>query len=288
MPRKFRKHAAIAASFAQSGIEDPNFLKPMSLELFGQVEERLGYEFKDRDLLARSFTHRSARELTSCGDYERLEFLGDSVLELTVAHLLSQKHESASEGELSKMRAALVSEGSLAEIARCLELGRFVRLSWVEQENGGSDRASILSDVVEAVIGAVYLEAGFEVVLGVVGRVFGDKINSVSTVDPKTDLQEIFHARKQGNPVYNLEATEGPEHSPIFVSSVAINGEVLGRGRGKTKKVSQQAAALEALNRLLEQQRDEAPAVEVASKESANVDLNEGISISEDVNDKQQ
>ena len=287
MPRKFRKHAAIAASLAQSGIEDPNFLEPVSLELFGQVEARLGYEFKDRNLLTQAFTHRSARELSTCGDYERLEFLGDSVLELTVAHLLSEKHQSASEGELSKMRAALVSEGSLAEIARSLELGRFVRLSWVEQENGGSDRASILADVVEAVIGAVYMEAGFQVVFDVVRRVFGDKMLSVSTVDPKTDLQEIFHARKQGNPVYNLEATEGPEHSPIFVSSVAINGEILGRGRGKTKKVSQQAAALEALNRLLEEQREVTPG-DVAPKEIANVDLKEEISISEDLNDKQQ
>jgi ribonuclease-3 len=285
MSRKFRKHAAIAASLLQSGITDPAFLEPLGAEHYPEFEARLGYTFKEPKLLARALTHRSAPEAAAEGDYERLEFLGDAVLELAVAHLLTEKHCNASEGVLSKMRASLVSEGSLATIARRLELGRFVRLSWVELSNGASDRASVLADVVEAVLGAVYLESGFEVVREIIARLFGDGVISVTMSDPKTDLQELFHARKQGNPTYILEATEGPEHAPVFVSAVEVNGEILGRGRGKTKKVSQQAAALEALNRLMaEAQSKQAQ----NSSDEISTDLDSGESQVGDTNDNQQ
>lgn len=213
------------------------------------LEEQLGYSFKDRSWLTRAFTHRSAHAGTSACDYERLEFVGDAVFDLAVAHLLSIKHESASEGELSKMRAALVKASSLATIAQRLTLSRFIRLSRSELANGANHRPSILADVLEAVIGAVYLEAGFEIARECVARLLGDDIMTVVPRDPKTELQELLHAAGAEAPVYRIESIEGPEHSPVFISVVEINGRIVGRGRGSTKKASQQAAAEEALLR---------------------------------------
>jgi ribonuclease-3 len=216
---------------------------------YQDLEEYLGYSFKDRNWITRAFTHRSAHAGTSECDYERLEFLGDAVFDLAVAHLLSIKHRSASEGALSKMRAALVKASSLAAIAQRLSLSRYIRLSRSELANGANHRPSILADVLEALIGAVYLEAGFEVALECVSRLMGDEILTVVPRDPKTELQELLHAAGGTAPVYRIETTEGPEHSPVFVSVVEINGRIVGRGRGSTKKASQQVAAEEALLR---------------------------------------
>lgn len=218
-------------------------------EEYQEVEEQLGYSFKDRSWLARAFTHRSAHAGTSACDYERLEFVGDAVFDLAVAHLLWIKHEEASEGELSKMRAALVKASSLAAIAQRLCLSRFIRLSRSELANGANHRPSILADVLEAVIGAVYLDGGFERARECVARLLGDDIMTVIPRDPKTELQELLHAAGGQAPVYRIEGTEGPEHSPVFISVVEINGRIVGRGRGSTKKASQQAAAEEALLR---------------------------------------
>lgn len=211
------------------------------------VEQQLGYSFADATLLERALTHRSAQASQANGNYERLEYIGDAVFDLAVAHLLSIKHEHASEGELSKMRAALVNATSLAGIARRISLGKFVKLSRSEMANGASDRSSILADVLEAIVGAIYLEAGFEVARECISRLLGDDILTVTPRDPKTELQELLHASGGGPPVYRIECTEGPEHSPVFVSTVEVNGRIVGRGRGSTKKASQQIAAEEAL-----------------------------------------
>jgi len=217
---------------------------------YREVEEQLGYIFKDPAWLDRAFTHRSVHGGQSQGDYERLEYVGDAVFDLAVAHLLLVKHEKATEGELSKMRAALVNASSLATIARRLSLGKFIRLSRGELANGANDRPSILADVLEALLGAVYFEAGFETARECIARLLGDSVLTVTPRDPKTELQELLHAYGGAPPMYRIECTEGPEHSPVFVSSVEINGKVVGTGRGSTKKASQQAAAEEALMRV--------------------------------------
>ena len=214
------------------------------------IEERLGFSFKDRSLLSRALTHRSALGMKERADYERLEFLGDAVLDLSVAHLLSDLHPEAREGELSKMRAALVNTQALAGIAKVLDLGPFIRLGRGELSSGGFERPSILADVMEAVIGAVYRDSSYEHALQMIERIFGSALEQVTPFDPKTELQEALHAAGSEPPNYLLELVEGPEHAPTFVTVVVIDGEVVGRGRGPTKKAAQQVAAAEALARM--------------------------------------
>jgi ribonuclease-3 len=213
------------------------------------LQAKLDYEFKDIDSLERALTHRSL-QVRGESDYERLEFLGDAVLDLAVAHLLLEAYPKAKEGELSKMRAALVNTNSLAEIGKGIGLGPFIRLSRGELSNGGAERSSILADVVESLIGAIYREAGFDRALQCVKRLFGEGLITVTPRDPKTELQEALHAAGSGAPVYLLECVEGPEHAPTFVSIVKVDGQIVGRGRGATKKASQQEAASQALARV--------------------------------------
>jgi ribonuclease III len=218
-------------------------------EHYPEIEVALGYTFKDHGWLERALTHRSLHPKGNKSDYERLEFLGDAVLDLAVAHLLLEVHGEAREGELSKMRAALVNTSSLAEIARRINLGSFIRLSRGELASGGAERSSILADVLEAVMGAIYREAGYPQALEVALNLFGDQIRTVMPRDPKTELQEVLHARGKDAPQYLLECVEGPEHAPTFISVVLVDQEICGRGRGATKKASQQEAASEALNK---------------------------------------
>lgn len=214
------------------------------------IEEKLGFEFQDRSLLSRALTHRSALGIKERADYERLEFLGDAVLDLSVAHLLSDLHPDAREGELSKMRAALVNTQALAQVAKGLELGPFIRLGRGELSSGGFERPSILADVMEAVIGAVYRDSSYEKALQLIERIFGETLKQVTPFDPKTELQEVLHAAGSEPPTYLLELVEGPEHAPTFVTVVVIDAEIAGRGRGPTKKAAQQLAAAEALERM--------------------------------------
>lgn len=221
--------------------------EPLGAESYGEIEAFVGYTFSDRSWLERALTHRSVHVKGLKNDYERLEFLGDAVFDLAVAHLLLERHPDAHEGELSKMRAALVNTSSLAEISRALKLGRFIRLSRGELASGGAERPSILADVLEAVMGAIYREGGFEVARDCIERLLGDQLSTVTPRDPKTELQEALHATGSEPAVYKLECVEGPEHSPIFISVVEVDGQIVGRGQGPTKKASQQAAAEEAL-----------------------------------------
>jgi ribonuclease-3 len=218
---------------------------------FAHVERVLGFEFSDRTWLERALTHRSLQQMnTGKSDYERLEFLGDAVLDLAVADLLLEQYPQAREGDLSKMRAALVNAAVLADIARALDLGPCIRLSKAELASGGSQRSSILADVIEALIGAIYRLAGFSAAFEVVRRMFAERLTAVNPQDPKTELQEQLHQTGTEAPQYLLECVEGPEHEPLFVSVVKIKGQIAGRGRGRTKKASQQSAAEEALKML--------------------------------------
>lgn len=239
--------ASSAANSAERCVDSDVTDGASALRPYHELEQQLGYVFKDQRLLEQALTHRSAHAGQSRSDYEQLEYVGDAVFDLAVAHLLLEKHTAATEGELSKMRAALVKAASLASMARRLSLGRFIKLSRSELANGANDRPSILADVLEAIAGAIYFDANFEVARGCIGRLLGDDILTVTPRDPKTELQELLHASGGTPPVYRIECTEGPEHSPVFVSTVEINGKIIGRGRGSTKKASQQAAAEEAL-----------------------------------------
>jgi ribonuclease-3 len=219
-------------------------------EALALLEGCLGYRFINQELLEAALTHRSLQQAESVQHYERLEFLGDAVLDLAIAALLIKRHPEASEGELSKMRAALVSTKSLAELARSIELGAHVRLSRGERLSGGDERPSILADVVEAVMGALLEEQGFDRSVSCIERLFSARLDNVLPSDPKTELQELLHATSKNHPSYQLLAIEGPQHEAVFVSSVNVGDEILGIGRGGSKKLSQQAAAAEALRRV--------------------------------------
>jgi ribonuclease-3 len=242
-----RKDQAGPLRFDADG--DKNFENEIFQNL-DTLEKKLGYVFKNKELLQHALTHRSALGVKDRADYERLEFLGDAVLDLSVAHLLSDKHPDAKEGELSKMRAALVNTQALSQIAKELELGPFIRLGRGEISSGGAERPSILADVMEAVIGALYRDSSYDVAFETVDRIFGSSLDTVLPSDPKTELQEALHVAGSESPQYLLEMVEGPEHAPTFVTVVLVDGEIAGRGRSSTKKASQQLAASEALARM--------------------------------------
>lgn len=220
-------------------------------EYYRDLEERLGYHFQDIELLKRALTHRSVLRLKDRTDYERLEFLGDAVLDLGVAHLLSLRHPEAREGDLSKMRAALVNTQALADIAKRLQLGPYIRLGRSELASGGAERPSILADVTEAIFGAMYWDSAFDRTLSIIEQVFGESLEVVTPSDPKTELQEALHVAGSEAPNYMVELVEGPEHAPTFVTVVMVDGEIVGRGRGATKKAAHQEAASEALSKLI-------------------------------------
>lgn len=198
-------------------------------------------------LLDLALTHRSwAHENGGLPTNERLEFLGDSVLGLVVTEYLFRTHPSVSEGQLAKMRAATVSEPALAAVARDLGLGEFIKLGKGEALSGGRDKDSILSDGVEALIGATYLTHGLEPTRAVVERLVSRFLDTARTrgagLDWKTSLQELSAAHALGNPAYEVEGV-GPDHERVFTARALVDGQVLGRGSGTSKKVAEHAAA---------------------------------------------
>ncbi len=224
-----------------------------------EIEGKINYKFKNRTLLNTAFTHSSALKDAGRADYERLEFLGDAVLDLVVAQLLCENHKNEQEGGLSKMRAALVNTLTLSEIAKRLELGKFIKMGRSEVVSGSGFRPSILADIMEATFGAIFMDSDYQAVFNVIKEMFGDSVRNVVPSDPKTELQEVLHANGSNAPQYLLKCVEGPEHSPNFVTIVVADGEVVGFGNGATKKASQQSAAAFALQRIVKN----APAVEL-------------------------
>ena len=218
-----------------------------------RLEKNIGYVFKDRTLLDNSLCHRSYlnENQTSCAsNNERLEFLGDAVLGLCIAQLLMEKSPSKKEGELSKLRSNLVSEPALAVMARSIDLGRFVRLGKGEAFSGGSDKNSILSDTFEAVMAAVYLDAGFARVYDLIHDLFGNALeNILSThkiIDYKSALQEFVQEQGALPPHYTVLNEIGPDHDKSFEISLTLFDKSA-RGFGKTKKAAEQDAAKNAL-----------------------------------------
>lgn len=210
--------------------------------LFAQLGVSLEVEFVELALTHRSFAYESGGIPTN----ERLEFLGDAVLGVVVAHELYQRHPDYSEGQLAKMRSAVVNARALAGVARELSLGTFLKLGKGEETTGGRDKSSILSDTLEAIIGAIYLEHGMAVAHDVVLHLFTDLLDYSASLgaglDWKTSLQELVAQRGLGVPSYVVEQS-GPEHAKEFQAHVVLGERTFAAGRGSNKKEAEQQAA---------------------------------------------
>ena len=224
---------------------------------FRELEEKIGYTFRDFSLLKRAMMHSSytnERHLEKYKCNERLEFLGDAVLELVSSEYLFRESPKVSEGELTKTRASMVCEPSLAQCARDIELGKYLLLGKGEEATGGRNRDSITSDAMEALIGAIYLDGGFTNAKEFIHRfVLTDLENKQLFYDSKTILQEIVQAGGNGRVSYRLTGEEGPDHDKSFCVEVKIGDAVFGSGKGRTKKAAEQQAAYQAILELRRQ-----------------------------------
>jgi ribonuclease-3 len=215
------------------------------------LQQRLDHRFRRPDLLLRALTHRSF----GTEHNERLEFLGDAVLNLAVSRLLFDRFGGSDEGDLTRVRAHLVREDSLHRLALALRLPEVLRLSEGEARGGGAQRPSILADAMEAVIGAVYLDGGAEAAHGLVSRLFGEVIEGTGVdswrKDAKTELQEWLQARKHAVPVYRIVATRGQAHAQTFEVEASVPAlERSARGEGKSRRAAEQEAAQALLDQL--------------------------------------
>lgn len=215
------------------------------------LEKRIGYQFRNPALLKQAITHSSftnEQRIRKQENYERLEFLGDAVLELVSSEFLFREHSDLPEGELTKMRASMVCEPSLAFCAKDLELGQFMLLGKGEENTGGRSRDSLTSDVMESVIGAIYLDGGMEHAKNFIYRfILSDLEDKQLFYDSKSNLQELIQGKLKKEYCYELLGMTGPEHDKMFHVSVQMEGEILGKGEGKTKKAAEQQAAYKAL-----------------------------------------
>ncbi len=232
-------------------------LPPAERELVDTVEQRSGVRFRAPRTALAALTHRSyVNEHPGEGldDNERLEFLGDAVIDLAISHRLMELFPAAREGELSKMRASVVDEPGLAALARAFELGPLLRLGRGEELTGGREKPSLLADAMEAVVAAVYLEGGLAAVLALVDRYLGEAFDraAAGTLDRdfKTQLQELAQSRFRLAPRYRVVAELGPDHAKKFDVEVELRGEVVGRATGRSKKDAEQAAARLAIEAL--------------------------------------
>ena len=223
-----------------------------------ELVEKIGYQYKDKTLLEQALTHSSfanEQKINKSKNYERLEFLGDAVLELVSSEFLFRSNPDMPEGQLTRTRASMVCEPALAYCARELELEKYIRLGKGEEMTGGRYRDSIISDVMEAVIGSLYLDGGFKVAHDFIHRfILSDLEDKILFYDAKTVLQEIVQETKDGTLSYELISEEGPDHNKLFRVEAHINGKALTQGCGRTKKAAEQQAAYEAILYLRKQE----------------------------------
>ncbi len=222
-----------------------------------RLEERIGYCYKKKELLQQALTHSSfanEQKINKSKDYERLEFLGDAVLELVSSEFLFHTNPDMPEGKLTRLRASMVCEPALAFCARDLELHEYIRLGKGEEMTGGRHRDSIISDVMEAVIGSLYLDGGFQTAHDFIHRfILSDLEDKILFYDAKTVLQEMIQETPQGSLNYRLIKEEGPDHDKSFMVEAYINGKPVSQGIGRTKKAAEQQAAYEAILMLRKQ-----------------------------------
>ncbi|MFZ5975927.1 MAG: ribonuclease III [Bacillota bacterium] len=223
-------------------------------------EESIGYSFKNSKLLQTAFTHCSAAQNgeEKPEHNQRLEFLGDAVLEMCISEYLYLAFPQMPEGRLTKIRAGIVSEGALAKAANKLSLGAYLKIGKGEERTGGRTKPSILADVAEALIGAVYLDGGLDAARQFILRFLAEQICEAVEAggirDYKTELQEAVHKAGLGESSYSITFETGPDHKKEFCAQVSINGDVWGEGSGPSKKAAEQQAARLALERLLPQE----------------------------------
>jgi len=223
----------------------------MNVKSIGDLEGIIGYSFKDKSLVKRALTHSSyanEQKINKSGDYERLEFLGDAVLELVSSDFFYHEYPQMPEGRLTKMRSAHVCEPALAFCAREFGLEKYILLGKGEERTGGRERDSIISDVCEALIGALYLDGGMKVAHKFIHQfVLNDLENKTLFYDSKSILQETVQANNHIPLEYKLVSEEGPDHDKRFTVEVFVDGKSAGIGVGKTKKSAEQKAAFEAI-----------------------------------------
>ncbi|MCM2604644.1 ribonuclease III [Rossellomorea marisflavi] len=223
---------------------------------FKAFQDELQIHFSDEKLLKQAFTHSSyvnEHRRKPYEDNERLEFLGDAVLELTVSQFLFKKYPMMSEGELTKLRAAIVCEPSLVKFSMEMNFGELILLGKGEEMTGGRERPALLADVFEAFIGALYLDQGLDTVVSILEKVVYPKINAGAfshVMDYKSQLQELVQRGSAGTIMYSILDESGPAHNREFISRVCLNGEELGVGKGRSKKEAEQKAAQKALEKL--------------------------------------
>ncbi|MUV39996.1 Ribonuclease III [Lentibacillus sp. JNUCC-1] len=219
-----------------------------------QFEERMNIKFKDQSLIKQAFTHSSyvnEHRDAHVADNERLEFLGDAVLELGVSQFLYRENKKMPEGQLTKLRAAIVCEASLVSFAQKLNLGEYILLGKGEEQSGGRNRPALLADAFEAFLGALYLDQGFSVALEVLETHVFPEINTGAfshVMDYKSQLQEVVQQDKHQTVSYKIIDEKGPSHNREFVTQVMINDNLAGTGTGRSKKESEQRAAKQALD----------------------------------------
>jgi ribonuclease-3 len=225
------------------------------LEALSVLQGEISYQFNDPDLLNVALTHRSYANERPDGafrDNERFEFLGDSILNVIISHLIMERFPHCHEGELTRLRASLVNQKSLARVSKNLGINQYLLLGKGESLRGGREKSSLISDAYEALIGAVYLDGGFEKAFGVVEKQFTPLLDKGLTDDGdfKTKVQQISQSRFGCSPRYRLSHVKGPEHDKTFGAEIFIDGQLYGYGTGKNKKEAQQNAAQEAFKRI--------------------------------------
>lgn len=225
----------------------------MTRDGLAAFEERFGHKFKNRAGLERALTHASTG---ADRNYERLEFLGDRVLGLVIAHLLYDAYPEDSEGDLARRHAALVSGATLATIANSIRLGEVLNLSESERASGGAENENILADVMEALIGTLYIDGGVDECELVIAKLWKDVLHTMQRPpqDPKTALQEWAQARALPLPKYEMTGRKGPDHAPEFTIRVTVNGMEPESGEGPSRRAAEKAAALKLLERIGAQQ----------------------------------
>lgn len=229
-----------------------------------ELQKRLGYHFRDLALLRLALTHPSVAHEHGAPleTNQRLEFLGDAVLQLALTRELFDKFPTFEEGPLTKARAKLVNRSTLAEHARALDIGAHLILSRGEDTHGGRERQSALADAYEAVVGAVFLDGGFDVARYFILREFSSAFTEISSIpileNPKGELQELLQAVSAEAPQYHVVSASGPDHDRVFECTVHHNGVELARGCGKSKKAAESEAALAALKKLRDEKKEAA------------------------------
>ncbi len=216
-----------------------------------EFQDVIGYQFEDEGLLRQALTHSSyanEHHMKKLYNYERLEFLGDAVLEIVTSDFLYREYPEWPEGQMTKMRASIVCEPTLAFCTRAIDLGKYLFLGKGEEMTGGRSRRSVLSDVIEAVIGAIYLDGGYECAEDFIYRfILNDIEHTQLFFDSKTILQEMVQGQDMGELTYVLFAETGPDHNKNYVVDACIDGEAKGRGEGHTKKSAEQEAAYQTI-----------------------------------------